>query len=100
MPSEGNGMAWHVAFAGAVAQDLKVLYKRAKEAGLGDAYIDAIRFAVHRMSNDPLGFGELIKRKPKSGLLIHVRIVKPLRFEFAIHEESHNVLIQRVQLML
>jgi hypothetical protein len=100
MPGEVNGMFWHVAFAGSVGQDLKTLFRRAKEVGLGDAYIDAIKFALQRLRQDPLALGELIERRPKSRLLIHVRIVKPLLFEFAIHEETHNVLIQRVQLML
>ncbi len=51
------------------------------------------------MQYDPLAFGELIERKPKSRLIVHVRIVKPLLFEFAVHEETYNVLIQRVDLM-
>lgn len=100
MPSEGNGMAWHVAFAGTVGQDMKTFYEHAKAIGLGGAYIDAVKFALHRMRQNPLAFGELIEQKPNSQLIVHVRIVKPLLFEFAIHEETHNVLIQRIQLML
>jgi hypothetical protein len=99
MPIEGNGMAWHVGFAGNVAQDLKTLHQYAKKAGLGEACIDAIRFAIRRMQQDPLNFGELIRSLPQSRLIVHVRVVKPIRFEFAIHEETHSVLIQRVQLM-
>ena len=100
MPSESNGMAWRVAFAGTVAKDMTLLYKQAKDIGIGGAYIDAIKFAFHRMRLDPLAFGELIRSLPKSRLVVHVRLVKPLRFEFAIHEETHRVLIQRVELML
>jgi hypothetical protein len=99
MPSEGNGMVWHVAFVGATAQHVKTLHQYAKQVGLGNTYVDAIKFALHCMRHDPLAFGELVRRRPKSGLIVHVRIVKPLLFEFAIHEETHNVLIQRVQLM-
>ena len=99
MPRKENGMAWHVAFAGNVAQDLKTLYQQAKTFGIGAAYVNAIKFALHRLRHDPFSLGELIESKPKSRLFIHVRIVKPLLFEFAIHEESHSVLIQRVQLM-
>jgi hypothetical protein len=99
MPSEGNGTPWNVAFAGTVAPDLKTLYRQAKDAGLGDAYIDAVKFALHRLRHAPLAFGELVARRPKSRLIIHVRIVRPLLFEFAIHEETHNVLILRIQLM-
>jgi hypothetical protein len=100
MSTEGNGAVWHVSFVGTVAQEVKTLYKQAKEAGLGDAYIDSIKYARHRMRLNPMRFGELIRRRPKSGLVVHVRVVEPLLFEFAIHEETHNVLIQRVQLML
>ncbi len=44
MPSEENGMAWHVAFAGSVAQELKTLHKQAKAIGLGGACVDAIKY--------------------------------------------------------
>jgi hypothetical protein len=100
MPNEGNGRTWHVGFAGTVAKDVKTLHRLAKETGLGEAYIDAIRFAIHRMQHDPLNFGELIKRLPKSQMVIHVRVVMPVRFEFAIHEDTHRVLIQSIQFML
>jgi hypothetical protein len=99
MSSEGNGMVWHVVFVGATAQHVKMLHKYAKEVGLGDICIDALKFALHRMRYDPLAFGELVKRRPKSELVFHVRIVEPLLFEFAIHEETHKVLIQCVQFM-
>ena len=100
MASEGNGIVWHVAFAGTAAKDLKTLHKSAKKLGLGEAYVSAMRFAFHRMRYNPLAFGELIKKWPKSQLLFHIRIVEPLLFEFAIHEATHNVLIQRIQLLL
>jgi hypothetical protein len=32
-------------------------------------------------------------------MVIHVRVVKPVRFEFAIHEDTHRVLIQNIQFM-
>ena len=99
MSSEGNGMVWHIVFAGATAQHVKTLHKYAKEVGLGDIFIEALKFALYRMRYNPLAFGELVKSRPKSGLVFHVRVVEPLLFEFAIHEETHNVLIQRVQLM-
>jgi len=102
MPKEGNGqpIVFKVSFSGALAQELKKLHKRAKSAGLGDAYLEALRVAVFRMKNDPWGFGELIGRMKNSPWSIHVRVIKPLLFEFGIHEEEPIVFIRRVQLMI
>jgi hypothetical protein len=100
MPSDGNGTVWRVAFGGTVGKDLKVLYQQAKAAGLGQAYIGALKFAIQRIGQDPMAFGELVRRLPKSAMIVHVRIIRPLLIEFAIHEESHRVLIQRVELTL
>ena len=102
MPAEGNGqpVQFKISFAGALAKELKTLHARAREVGLGDAFIDALRVAVSRMQNNPWSFGELVRRLKKSPWSIHVRCIKPLVIEFAICEERPVVYIRRVQLLI
>jgi len=102
MPNEGNGhpILFKISFAHAIAEEIKLLHTQAKEADLGAAYLDAIRTAVFRMRNNPWGFGELIRRMPRSPWSIHIGIVKPLLVEFAIHEEQPIVHVRRVQLLI
>jgi hypothetical protein len=81
MASKGNGQHYQITFSGFMAQELKKLHKRAKAAGLGKAYVDALELAVFQMQHDPWEFGELIRRLKTPPLKIHVRIVKPLVIE-------------------
>ena len=99
MASKGNGQHFKITFSGLLAPELKALHQRAKKAGLGDAYVEALETAVFRLKHDPWEFGELIRKVMQPPLKIHVGIVKPLVIEFAIHEEKPIVLIKRIQLL-
>ena len=102
MPTEGNGqpLFCKISIDGALAKELKLLRVRAKEAGVGGAYLDALQVAIFRMQNNPWGFGELVRRLKKSPWSIHVRCIRPLIIEFAISEEHPVVYIRRVQLLI
>jgi hypothetical protein len=102
MPAEGNGkpIRYKVTFTGSVGQEIKSLYANAKDIGLGKEYLEALSLAIYRLSHDPWGFGEMTGRLNHAKWTIHVRVVKPLLIEFAIHEESPTVFIKRVKLML
>ena len=100
MASKGNGQHYQLIFSGFLAQELKLLNKRAKAAGLGKAYLEALDSAVFQMQHDPWAYGELIGHVEQPPLKVHVRIVKPLVIEFAIHENKPLVLIRRIQLLI
>ncbi len=99
MASKGNGQHFKITFTGLLAPELKKLHERAKEAGLGDAVVEALETAVFRMQHDPWELGELVRTVKKPPLKIHVAVVKPLVIEFAIHQEKPVVLIKRIQLL-
>ena len=98
MAIEGNGkpVLYHISISGDLVQHLKTLRKRAQAVDLGNAYDEALRFAVFRLQHDPWGFGELIGDLKNMNLKIHVGVIKPLLFEFAIHETKPIVFIKRV----
>jgi hypothetical protein len=99
MASKGNGQQFKISFSGLLAPELKKLHERAKEAGLGDAYLNALETAVFRMEHDPWEFGELIREVKKPPLKVHVAVVKPLVIEFSIHTEKPIVFIKRIRLL-
>lgn len=99
MSSQGNGQRYQITFSGFLAQEMKRLHSLAKEAGMGEAFVEALEQAVFRMQHDPWGFGELTRRVKKPPLSVHVRTIRPLIIEFAIHEEKPIVLIKRVGLL-
>lgn len=72
MASAGNGQHYKIAFFGSLAQEIKDLHNIAKEAGLGNAFIAALEYAVFRMQHDPWEFGELIQHFKHARLKIHV----------------------------
>jgi hypothetical protein len=99
MGSAGNGQHYGIAFFGSLAQEIDKLHDIAVAAGLGNAFLAALEYAVFRMQHDPWEFGELIQHLKHARLKIHIRIVKPLVIEFGIHEEKPLVLIKRIRLM-
>jgi hypothetical protein len=90
MSLESNGQPYRVSLTGLAAKEVKDLYQLAKAAGLGDAYLNAFKYAVRRLEFDPWGFSELIREVKSARLKIHIRVVEPLVIEFGIHEENQS----------
>jgi len=98
MIREENGTLYEISFSGFIAQEIKKLHKNAKAMGIGKEYVEALTYAVFRLQHQPWSFGELVSHLKVAKLMVHVRIVKPLLIEFAIHEEKPIVFIKRVEL--
>lgn len=102
MSNEGNGqpVLYKVSFSGVLAEELKAQGELARSLGLGAAFAEALRTAVFRMRHDPWSFGELIFRFKQAQWSVHIRVIQPLVFEFAISEKAPAVYIRRAQLLL
>jgi hypothetical protein len=94
-----NGGPYEVACSGVIARSLKQIQKRAKEQGRGEAVLFAIRRIWHRLSIDPIDFGEPLYRLPALRLQVRHGANGPLLIYFAVHEDRPIVFIKGAVLL-
>jgi hypothetical protein len=94
-----NGGRYEVHSSGAIARRLKQIQKQAKKQGRGEQVLSAIRQIWHRLSYDPLEFGEPLYHLPALRLQVRHGIVSPLRIYFGVHEDKPLVFIKVVTLL-
>jgi hypothetical protein len=96
----GNGQSrYSVRVSGAVAADLKQLQRRAWHEGRGEAFLDAFRVIVDRLTHAPKEFGEPLYRLPALKLEVRHASRDPLVVYFAVHDEEPLVFVKVVRLL-
>jgi hypothetical protein len=100
MPRSGqNGGRFEVHCSGIIAKSLEQIQKRAKAQGRGEQVLSAVRTMLHRLSNDPLEFGEPLYRLPSLQLQVQHGAVGPLLVYFGVHEDRPLVFIKVLKLL-
>src|SRR5262249_10224870 len=99
LPSAANGGTYEVHCPGLIARSLKPIQHRANAEGRGKQVLLAIRRAWHRLSHDPLNFGEAIYRLPALRMQIRQGAIRPLFVDFGVCEDRPLVFIRGVKLL-
>ena len=94
-----DGGRYEVHSSGLIASRLKEIQKRAKAQGRGEAVLSAIRSMWHRLSLDPVEFGEPLYRLPALRLEVRHAAIDPLLVHFAVYEDKPLVFIKSVALL-
>lgn len=82
-----------------VNQQTRELAELAASLGKKQAFLAALREIVKRLRNDPFEFGECRYSLPNGKMRCHIGAIQPAAVQFAIHEESPNVIILKVLLL-
>jgi hypothetical protein len=98
MAEEGNGkpVEYKLDASQKVILEIKRLKQEAETKGIGSAFRNALRRALHRLRVDPADFGELVQELPHLQLLVHVGSVHPVTVRFACHREQRVVYVLRI----
>jgi hypothetical protein len=100
MPRPTNdGGRYEVHCSGLIARRLKQIQKRAKIQGRGEQVLSAIRQIWHRLSYEPLEYGEPLYHLPALRLQVRHGATGPLLIDFAVHEDLPLVFIKGVTLL-
>ncbi len=94
--SASNGGRFEVRCSRLIAKRLQQIQSRAKTQGRGAQVLSAIRAIYHRLSSDPLEFGEPLYRLPALRLQVRHGVAGPLLIYFAVHEDQPLVFIKGV----
>jgi hypothetical protein len=97
--SAENGGRYEVHCSGLIAKRLKEIQKHAKEEGRGEHVLSAIRNIWHRLSDNPIEFGEPLYRLPALRMQVRHGIIRPLFVEFAVCEDEPLVFIKGITLL-
>ncbi len=82
-----------------IARSLKQIQKHAKEQGRGESVLSAIRSIWHRLSLNPVEFGEPLYGLPALRLQVRHGAIGPLLVYFAVHENKPLVFIKGITLL-
>ena len=94
--TESNG-SYRVDIIGPARRDYLDIVRRAQDARLGEAVVEAYRRLLIRLAQNPREFGEPMYHL--SGMRMDVRnaSVRPLYIEYDVHDEQPIVVIRRVR---
>lgn len=82
-----------------VNQQVRELAEVAQAMGERRDFLKALRQITTRLRHAPFQFGECRFRLPGGKLAIHIGAIQPAAVQFAIHEESPNVILLKVLLL-
>lgn len=82
-----------------VDQHVKQLAEFAGALGKKKAFLGALREIVTRLKSAPFEFGECRYRLAHGKMRCHIGAIQPAAVQFAIHEESANVILLNVFLL-
>jgi hypothetical protein len=101
MTTQGNGnsVRYNVTMSGATKALLAQLNMQARQAGIGQQFLAALREIGERLRKDPLNFGEPLYRLPALRLLVCQGARSPLLVDFVVHEDRPLVFIRGFKLI-
>jgi hypothetical protein len=82
--------------SGAVSDQLRGVFARAKREGLGAVTAAAARWMVEEMERTPFEFGESREYWPHADLHTRIAFVDPLYVLFGIHQTTRTVFVGRI----
>src|SRR5260370_25393359 len=80
-----------------VLKTLKAIQIRAKKAGKGKQFLEALRAINDRLRNNPKGFGEPLYRLPSLKLVVYAAVLYPLAVHYGVHQEKPLVFLPWVR---
>jgi hypothetical protein len=89
----GTEPHYRVIYSDVVRERLKQLADRAKQLGIGRAYLDSLRGLDQRLHKDPLHFGEALFRLKPAGLEVRVGGVRFLFERYGVDEQRRLVYV-------
>lgn len=88
---------YRVVYSGQVKEKLKDLLRKAKKAGKLKRFAAAVLKMDERLRKDPLNLGELVGQLPWKKLPLQVGFIRPLKVDFAIHQDQKIVFVRRIE---
>ena len=79
--------------------EVRELAKLAATLGKKTAFLQSLRKIIDRLQNAPFNFGECRYRLPFKNVYCCIGAIQPVAVQFAIREESHDVIILKVLLL-
>jgi hypothetical protein len=98
MTSSNGSPSYDVIFSDLQLQTIEKLHEQAFEKGLGDAFLDALRFIEKNLRNDPIHFGDPLYTLPAAKLIVYLRAVYPVAVDYGVHQEKAIVFIRSIRL--
>ncbi len=95
MPSDSpNGAAFRVVYSQRVQNQIKVLAQRARQAGIGQEFLVALKAIDAALRQSPATFGDPSHHLTAAKLTVYSRVRRPLLVTYSVHRDKPIVFLR------
>jgi hypothetical protein len=99
MSSSAGGPHYQIIFSSDLPKVLRRLLQKADREEREEAFLNAFLQAVKNLQERPFDFGEPLYRLPVLRMQVRQAVIRPLGFNFAVHEEMPFVYLKGVKML-